>query len=84
VIGFIALDAAGCDPPNVAGNIIVLCPNHHVMFDHGALTIVPGTMIVQHAVDGEVEKALRLHVESWHSINPRFLAYHHESIFRAG
>jgi hypothetical protein len=69
--------------PDVAGNIIVLCPNHHVMFDRGAITILPETLFVRHAVEGVLEKTLRLHVESWHSISRKFLQYHHEKIFAA-
>ncbi len=68
--------------PDVPGNII-LCPNHHIMFDKGALTIVPDTMIVRHAVDGVFQRSPRLYVEDCHSINPRFLEYHHDRIFRA-
>ena len=69
--------------PDVPGNIIILCPNHHVMFDKGAVTIVPDSMMVRHVVDGVFQRALRLYVQKWHSIDPRFLRYHHERIFRA-
>jgi len=68
--------------PDVAGNIIVLCPNHHVMFDRGAITILPETMLIRHAVDGVPENTLRLRVEPWHSVSRRFLEYHHEKIFK--
>jgi hypothetical protein len=69
--------------PDVPGNIVVLCPNHHVMFDRGALTVVPDTMAVRHVVDGILDSELRLYVEEWHPIDPTFLRYHHERIFRA-
>ena len=32
------------DGPDVAGNIIVLCPNHHAMCDYFAITIDPSTL----------------------------------------
>jgi len=34
--------------PDVEGNIIVVCPNHHVMFDRAALFIDPSTLKVYH------------------------------------
>jgi hypothetical protein len=32
--------------PDIEGNIIVVCPNHHVMFDQGAVWIDPETLVI--------------------------------------
>jgi hypothetical protein len=70
--------------PDVPGNILVLCPNHHVMFDRGALTIVPVTFEVRHAMPGVLKGAtVPLFVLPWHIIDPAVVAYHHELIFHA-
>jgi hypothetical protein len=50
--------------PDVAGNIVVLCPNHHALCDFGALTLSLG--------------ALRMHPQ--HEIDTRFLDYHNTKI----
>lgn len=34
------------DGPDVAGNVLCLCPNHHVQFDLGGLVIDPVTLVV--------------------------------------
>src|SRR5205823_3772244 len=67
--------------PDIAGNIIVLCPNHHVMLDKGSIAIAPDTMTVRHTVPGILQRSLRLFVEDWHSIDRRFLTYHNDRIF---
>jgi len=52
--------------PDVSGNILVLCPNHHVMCDYGAIKLDTTT--------------LRLHPD--HILGDEFLRYHNEDIFR--
>jgi 5-methylcytosine-specific restriction protein A len=69
--------------PDTPGNIIVMCPNHHIMFDRGAATIMPRTLAVLHVVDEVFTPTCRLHVEAWHKLDPRLLAYHHGRIFKA-
>lgn len=62
--------------PDVVGNIIVLCPNHHVMFDYGALTIDPASLNIRHIVrDSRLEQST-LYVAPWHRIQQRYLQYH--------
>lgn len=53
------------DGPDRAANIIVLCPNHHVMFDYGAIPLEPE----------------RLHVVQGHVIGAEFVDYHNKVIF---
>jgi hypothetical protein len=50
--------------PDVAGNIIVLCPNHHAMCDYGVIAL---------SLD-----QLRLHAK--HKIDPEYIDYHNSVI----
>jgi hypothetical protein len=50
--------------PDVAGNIIVLCPNHHVLFDYGALSLDADKLSIVHG----------------HRIEAKYVAYHNEII----
>jgi hypothetical protein len=45
--------------PDVEENILCLCPNHHVLFDYGAITITPTLEI--RSCDGESLGALTCH-----------------------
>ncbi len=51
--------------PNIAKNIIVLCPNHHVMLGYGILKLQ--------------EKDIKEHEN--HRIDNKFLEYHNKNIF---
>ncbi|HEX8143123.1 MAG TPA: HNH endonuclease [Pyrinomonadaceae bacterium] len=66
---------------DVPGNIVVLCPNCHVMFDRGAATILPNTLDVQHTVEGTYPANKRLYLEPWHMLGQRYIKYHHYQIF---
>jgi len=68
--------------PDIESNIIVLCPNHHVMFDRGAAMIDANTLIVRHADGGVFEPNLRLYVEPWHTLRSTFLRYHEVTMFK--
>lgn len=68
--------------PDVPGNIIVVCPNHHILFDRGAVMIVPKTLAVTHAVSGALPSDARLYVQPWHDIKNKYLAYHNAKIFQ--
>ena len=57
---------SGHDGPDEIGNILCLCPNHHAMLDLGA---VPIAIAELRSADG-------------HAINPRFVEYHNEQIYR--
>ncbi len=60
------------DGPDAEDNILCLCPNHHVLFDNGAVSIADDLALV--GVDG------RLTVHRDHPVNPRYLAYHREHL----
>lgn len=51
--------------PDVAENIIVLCPNHHVQLDFGAITLSPANI---HSIHG-------------HRIGAQYLEYHNLKIY---
>jgi len=58
------------DGPDSLDNILCLCPNHHVMFDHGAFTIADDLTLV--GIDG----SLRVH--KLHRISADSIRYHRE------
>ncbi|WP_448268142.1 HNH endonuclease [Nostoc sp. DSM 114159] len=53
--------------PDIASNIIVLCPNHHVMLDYGVMKL-----------DNS-----KIRSNTGHSISEEFIKYHNENIFGA-
>ncbi|GLW12002.1 hypothetical protein Misp01_71300 [Microtetraspora sp. NBRC 13810] len=63
------------DGPDVAGNILCLCPNDHVLFDQGAITIQDDLTVINQ-LTGESRGLLR--TIPGHDIDPRYLAYHRE------
>jgi 5-methylcytosine-specific restriction endonuclease McrA len=52
--------------PDIEQNVIVLCPNHHAMCDYGAIELDL--------------RSLRKHPS--HSIDPLFITYHNDRIFK--
>jgi hypothetical protein len=50
--------------PDVAGNIVVLCPNHHAQCDYGAIKL----------------SASGLHSHADHIIDEKYIAYHNKEI----
>ena len=52
--------------PDVVGNILVLCPNHHVMLDYGAIKL-------------EAEE-IKTHIN--HRIDSKYIEYHNEYIWK--
>lgn len=58
---------------DVAGNLLCLCPNDHVLFDQGA-TIIKDDLAVIDQLTGEQRGPLR--TIPGHDIDPQYLAYH--------
>jgi len=58
--------------PDTKDNILCLCPNHHVLFDNGAVSIAEDLSLI--GVDGD----LILHRS--HHINRHYLAYHRDHL----
>ena len=53
--------------PDVIGNVLCLCPNHHVLFDHGALAIADDLSLI--GQEG------RLRMANAHRIDPAQMEY---------
>jgi len=68
--------------PDEESNILCLCPNHHVMFDTGAIYISDEWDVCDSATDEQVGK-LRLHRK--HPIDREYVEYHrkHHALSRA-
>jgi putative restriction endonuclease len=61
------------DGPDEASNVLCLCPNHHVMFDTGAIYIGPDWTVRDSSSHGAIVRLRRLPA---HNIDPAQLAYH--------
>ena len=62
--------------PDICENMINLCPNHHVLFDRGAITIDLTNKKVNH-VNGTKEDLKLLK----HEINQAYVEFHNKNIF---
>ena len=61
------------DGPDTIGNVLCLCPNHHVLFDRGAFSVADGFGLL--GISGELRRVAD------HQVEPGFLAYHRETIW---
>ena len=61
------------DGPDTADNILCLCPNHHVLFDSGAVVITDELELVD-TTSGR--RLGRLRTEPTHQVAPEFIRYH--------
>ncbi len=59
--------------PDVPDNVLCLCPNHHALFDLGAIVITADFQVVDVLLDREIGE---LHRHPAHLIDPAALAYH--------
>ncbi|MDH6228162.1 HNH endonuclease [Streptomyces sp. MJP52] len=59
--------------PDIPANVLCLCPNHHVLFDYGMLTVEDDLTVLDHATGTRLE---RLREDPDHAIDPLFLAHH--------
>ncbi|MEV0593281.1 HNH endonuclease, partial [Nonomuraea cavernae] len=62
--------------PDEPGNILCLCPNDHVLFDRGGITITDDLLVFDE-ITGKIKGSLRLAPE--HTINIAHVAYHREA-----
>lgn len=70
--------------PDVWENMLVLCPNHHAMFDLGAIAIHPETykLYFINSNSFKVDENISISILSEkHKINPKYLKYHWEKKF---
>ena len=71
------------DGPDTPGNILVLCPNHHVMFDRGAAAVQPEHLTIVHHRPGVFKPGQRILLAPPHSLARAHLLYHYQNIFLA-
>lgn len=68
------------DGPDEPGNILCLCPNDHVLFDRGGITLTDDLLVFDE-VAGEMRGRLRLAPD--HKIKISHVAYHREAVRRS-
>lgn len=56
--------------PDIPENILCLCPNHHVLFDKGGITVNDDLSIENYQG--------KLNVKEGHRLNPQYLRYHRQ------
>lgn len=61
-----------------APNLIVVCPQHHAMFDLGAIAINPASLTIEHWAAQKQEKMKLLK----HELSPASLNYHYKWLFK--
>lgn len=66
--------------PDIPANVIILCPNHHALFDVGALTVDLKQRRVIHADPCDPLNGAALILK--HEIGEEFVRYHNEHIFK--
>ncbi|MFC6723453.1 HNH endonuclease [Halobium palmae] len=65
--------------PDVPGNVIVLCPNHHDDFDNGMLTVDPENLEISHKYEDNLTGE-SVTEKRGHDLEPEYLAYHNQTI----
>ncbi|WP_220505462.1 HNH endonuclease [Microbispora sp. H10830] len=63
--------------PDELANMLCLCPNHHTLFDAGALAVQDDLIVVNRSTGAPVGA---LSVVAEHSIDPRHVSYHREAV----
>lgn len=66
--------------PDTIENMIVLCPNHHILFDRGAIRIELNILNVATVkyIDGKEEK---IRLSDKHKISKEYIDFHNKNIF---
>jgi hypothetical protein len=62
--------------PDTTSNLLILCPNHHVEFDFGAITVDPDKMTLLHIDPANPLHGKGIHLK--HQINKTFLEFHYQ------
>jgi predicted restriction endonuclease len=60
-------------------NTIVVCPQHHAMFDLGAIAIEPQSYLIKNGNKDNGQKPLKLILS--HDLDPACIEYHNRKIF---
>ncbi len=68
----------GENGPDTSDNILILCPNHHVEFDYGAIAINPDTFLIEHINSSNPYHTKEpFSLNKLHRINQDYLKYHY-------
>jgi hypothetical protein len=78
-VHFLMPRTAPHDGPTAAANALVVCPNHRADLEHGAVTIDPRTLTIDHAYEAAVTGRVLRTVED-HAVGAQYLAYHNDVI----
>ncbi len=65
--------------PDDQANMVVVCPNHHALFDAGAIAIIPDTLKV---ITYNCDEIGSLFIEANHIIDDQFIRYHFKKRFK--
>lgn len=65
--------------PDIAGNMIIVCPNHHVEFDYGAIAIDPDTFDI---IDLNGHQIGTLTLANGHNLQRRYVEYHFAYVYK--
>jgi hypothetical protein len=66
---------------DLASNIIILCPNHHVEFDYGSMAIDPDTYSILCVDASNKYLGKKIHLEHGHLLDHSHLEYHLLNIY---
>lgn len=66
--------------PDVAQNVIVLCPNHHAEFDYGSIAIEPNTLVIIHTDEQNVFNGKTLAYDR-PDLRNEYLRFHFEKLY---
>ncbi len=75
------LDKTKHNGPDTPGNIIVLCPEHHVEFDYGVIAVEPITLTVIHKDKNNSFFGKKITLLPEHELNDEYLSYHIAKIY---
>ena len=73
----------GNDGPDISENVVVVCPNHHVDFENGMLTVDPQTLVIHHQYESDIDGRDLLCKEE-HDVGEGYLTYHNEVVAQSG
>jgi 5-methylcytosine-specific restriction endonuclease McrA len=65
-----------------APNSLVVCPNHHAMFDLGLIAIKPGTAVLRHWNAKAPEHNVRLRLKEEHRLDTESVEYQYRKLFK--
>ncbi|WP_440005870.1 HNH endonuclease [Halomicrococcus sp. SG-WS-1] len=69
----------GDDGPDIPENVVVLCPNHHIDFESGMLSIDPETFEISHRYDHDVD-GRELLLKDGHEVGGGYINYHNQVV----